>query len=60
MSLFPVNDCYRVRTVTITMCAEKTLLSLLRDSASVCCDRHTSIIIVLQCMLSFSLDISLC
>ena len=29
MSLFPVNDCYRVRTVTITMCAEKTLLSLL-------------------------------
>ena len=25
MSLFPVDDCYCVRTVT--MCAEKTLLS---------------------------------
>ena len=35
MSLFPVHDCYSVRTVTL--CAAKTLL--LRDSASACCDR---------------------
>ena len=37
MSLFPVHDCYTLRTIAVW--AVQTLLSSVRDSASACCDK---------------------